>query len=88
MKSTAATVRQNREARKRLRLAVSRALTAYRQHSGDTLERLAEKLHLTSATAAKRMCDGTRTPEAITVSRIAKLCGVDVDALVNGKAKR
>ena len=88
MNTTASQVRKNRLARKRLRSAVARSLSQYRRTSGATLAQIAGSIGLTNPTAVKRLLDGTQTPEAITVGRIAKLCGVDMASLVNGKAKR
>ena len=79
-------VKAKRAARKRLRENVRRALTAFLRKYPQNLESLGVSLQL-NKTAAKRLLDGTQTPEAITVQLVAELCETTFAKLVNGRAK-
>ena len=75
-------VKKNRADRKRLRDRVSKRLTAYLAAKDIDMKQLASRLNC-SVAQAYRMVSGDRTPEAIMVHRIARLCGVSEESLID-----
>ena len=76
-------VRANRRDRIRLRETVSAQLKRLIEQNGTTHEDLADSLGC-SVSQSYRLVAGDRTPEAIMVRRIARVCGVTVESLLNG----